>query len=69
MRCPFRFKEFSTEEGHQTCVDDCALLMVDINEEVKACALAVIAMNTGIQAFDADKNSFVIKNEVMPDAE
>ena len=69
MKCPFRFKEFNTEKGYQECVDDCALLMVGIYDETKSCALAVIAMNTGIQAFDADKNSFVIKNEVMPDVE
>lgn len=69
MRCPFRFKEFSTEEGHQTCVDDCALLMTDIEDGVKACAFSVIALNTGTQNSDNDKNTFVIENEVMPDAE
>ena len=69
MRCPFRFKEFNTEEGHQTCVDDCALLMTDIEDSTKACAFSVIALNTGTQNSDNDENTFVIENEVMPDAE
>ena len=69
MRCPFRFKEFNTEAGQQTCVDDCALLMTDPYEYTKACAVAVIAMNVGIQMCEGDCNSFVIENEseVMPD--
>jgi hypothetical protein len=44
MKCPFRFKEFTTEESHQRCVDDCALLMqYNDSDQYKLCAFALMA--------------------------
>ena len=57
-RCPFRVKAFDNPD---TCDSRCAWLMTDVNDDAKACAVAVIAMNTGSN----EMNSYVIENEVI----
>ena len=66
MKCPFRFKEFNTEEKHQTCVDDCALLMqYNDSDQYKVCAFALIPRLLS----DNTWKPVNYRNEVMPDAE
>jgi len=60
-RCPFRVKAFDQPD---TCDSRCAWLMTDVNDDAKACAVAVIAMNVGKQMNVHDVNSYVIENEV-----
>ena len=62
-RCPFRMAGFDQPD---TCDINCAWLMDDIEDGYKACAISVIALNTGVQLYEGDKNTFVIKNEIKP---
>lgn len=53
-KCPFRFKEFTTEEEHQRCDSECALLMESNYTTVNACALAIIASDSATQWLPAN---------------
>ena len=60
-RCPFKVKAFDQPD---TCDSRCAWLMTDVDDNAKACAVAVIAMNVGKPMSLSDVNSYVIENEV-----
>ena len=67
MKCPIKHHEFPVD-GHTTdCDADCAWLMTDVDDHSKACAVAVIAQNVGIQPNDGDENNYAIENEVEGD--
>lgn len=61
-RCPLRMAGFDQPD---TCDANCMWLMQDTSDALQsACAIAVIAQNTGKQMCEADLNGWVIANEV-----